>query len=243
WRLIGSDPVRMATNSFGVQNRGADNFFGYPETKGNPPAYNCGPQHQDSLRQIEHTALNGDVTRYEREEGYLAPPLFGVWATTPYLHNGSVPNLRAVLDSSLRPRLWQRQSTPPPAGLPDPAAQVIMGFDTNFDRAYDRGNLGWKYQEINCIDPSDANTIAVPYVSCSPDGDADPAVQQILAKFYGNVSSAWNISGQPFLTKQQVEQRKIYNTHLFSQGNSGHEFSDVLTAQEVDAVLEYLKTL
>src|SRR5205807_2120961 len=29
--------------------------------------------------------------------GYTARPLNGVWATAPYLHNGSVPNLYALL--------------------------------------------------------------------------------------------------------------------------------------------------
>ena len=40
--------------------------------------------------------------------GYLAPPLEGVWATAPYFHNGSVPTLAAVLDSSTRPKVWRR---------------------------------------------------------------------------------------------------------------------------------------
>ena len=34
--------------------------------------------------------------------GYQAPPLDGIWATAPYLHNGSVPTLRALLKSSER---------------------------------------------------------------------------------------------------------------------------------------------
>lgn len=38
---------------------------------------------------------------------YVAPPLRGVWATAPYFHNGSVPTLAAVLDSSKRPRVFQ----------------------------------------------------------------------------------------------------------------------------------------
>ena len=45
---------------------------------------------------------------FEGEPGYIAPPLDGIWATAPYFHNGSVPNLAAVLDSSLRPNLWTR---------------------------------------------------------------------------------------------------------------------------------------
>lgn len=45
--------------------------------------------------------------------GYIAPPLDGVWATAPYLHNGSVPNLETLLNSKLRPRYWQRSFTKP----------------------------------------------------------------------------------------------------------------------------------
>jgi len=40
--------------------------------------------------------------------GYVAPPLDGVWCTAPYLHNGSVPDLASLLDSSDRPDVWAR---------------------------------------------------------------------------------------------------------------------------------------
>ena len=57
-------------------------------------------------------------------EGYIAPPLDGIWITAPYLHNGSVPTLDAVLNSSSRPRYWSR----------------------SFDKPeYDYENPGWKF--------------------------------------------------------------------------------------------------
>lgn len=40
--------------------------------------------------------------------GYVAPPLDGIWASAPYLHNGSVPTLAALLDSKTRPVRWRR---------------------------------------------------------------------------------------------------------------------------------------
>ena len=40
--------------------------------------------------------------------GYIAPPLDGIWASAPYLHNGSVPTVEAVLNSSLRPEIWRK---------------------------------------------------------------------------------------------------------------------------------------
>ena len=95
--IIGTDPVRVNTNNEAVQVAGATNFFGYPPTAGT--AQDCGPQNRTDLR--------GD-----RALGYLAPPLYGVWATAPYLHNGSVPNIWEILKPSDRKPLWRRVSRP-----------------------------------------------------------------------------------------------------------------------------------
>jgi len=57
--------------------------------------------------------------------GYMAPPLDGVWATAPYLHNGSVPNLETLLESAKRPTYWSRT------------------FNSN---DYDLEAVGWKYK-------------------------------------------------------------------------------------------------
>jgi mono/diheme cytochrome c family protein len=58
-------------------------------------------------------------------KGYVAPPLDGIWATAPYLHNGSVPTLEDLLNSTQRPVFWKRS------------------FD---DKDYDWIKLGWKYE-------------------------------------------------------------------------------------------------
>lgn len=42
--------------------------------------------------------------------GYIAPPLDGVWATGPFLHNGSVPSIELVLNSKARPKFWKRKN-------------------------------------------------------------------------------------------------------------------------------------
>lgn len=62
--------------------------------------------------------------------GYQAPPLDGVWATAPYLHNGSVPTLSHLLNSSTRPPRFLR----PPS--------------TDFDH-YDRARVGWKFEPVD----------------------------------------------------------------------------------------------
>ena len=61
--------------------------------------------------------------------GYQAPPLDGIWATAPYLHNGSVPTLHALLDSST-----------PPGPLHPPTVDRFLHYDT--------AHVGWKFTEV-----------------------------------------------------------------------------------------------
>lgn len=69
--------------------------------------------------------------------GYIAPPLDGIWITAPYLHNGSVPTLEAVLNSKERPRYWQRDFK---------------------HLQYDYEKVGWKYEEKRKPDKKTYNT-------------------------------------------------------------------------------------
>ena len=50
----------------------------------------------------------GDDDTIADPGGYVAPPLDGIWASAPYLHNGSVPTLWHVLHPAERPKVWQR---------------------------------------------------------------------------------------------------------------------------------------
>jgi mono/diheme cytochrome c family protein len=62
------------------------------------------------------------------EMGYVAPPLDGVWATAPYLHNGSVPDLETLLNSTSRPSYWKRSQ--------------------NQQKNYDLKNVGLIYETV-----------------------------------------------------------------------------------------------
>ena len=49
--------------------------------------------------------------RFRKTDGYASQPLDGIWARSPYLHNGSVPTLRDLLDPPrARPAQWLRGS-------------------------------------------------------------------------------------------------------------------------------------
>ncbi len=53
----------------------------------------------------------GQTPIYLAVKGYIAPPLDGVWATAPYLHNGSVPTIWDLLTPASRPSVWTRTDT------------------------------------------------------------------------------------------------------------------------------------
>jgi mono/diheme cytochrome c family protein len=77
-------------------------------------------------------AQGSNAAKLVPSNGYVAPPLDGVWITAPYLHNGSVPTIEAVLNSKIRPTYWQRN------------------FD---DPVYDYQSLGWKYEQVTTPTP------------------------------------------------------------------------------------------
>ncbi|MBK7870397.1 MAG: c-type cytochrome [Saprospiraceae bacterium] len=69
-------------------------------------------------------ALSEPRSWFDMTQGYIAPPLDGIWATAPYLHNGSVPTLEDLLNSPQRPIYWQRSGN---------------SHDYNYNK------VGWKY--------------------------------------------------------------------------------------------------
>ena len=50
----------------------------------------------------------GKLEVVDEPEGYVAPPLDGIWASAPYFHNGSVPTLWHLLHTDQRPAVWTR---------------------------------------------------------------------------------------------------------------------------------------
>lgn len=238
--IIKTDAKRLDAINNGVQEAGSQHFFGYPETeKDTDPANDCGLLGRDKVMKAEG-----------RAKGYLAPPLYGVWASAPYFHNGSVPNLWEVLKSSDRKSFWRRASTPvpadqqlPPAKVPGLFGNVVMGYDTNIQRAFDGRKVGWKYDTLSC-DPFSTNGQLIPLLHCLPiEGFEESPVQSLLSALYGVNPVLWNLLYPPLFTDTQIEGRKIYNTKTYSHGNGGHTFSDVLTDKEREAIIEYLKTL
>lgn len=82
---IGTDPVRLRAIPLEGRQRYAESWFA---AAGEDP------------ESVQHTILDPD--------GYVAPPLDGIWASAPYFHNGSVPTLWHVLNPEQRPTVWRR---------------------------------------------------------------------------------------------------------------------------------------
>jgi hypothetical protein len=107
-------------------------------------------------------------THFRKTNGYANHPLDGIWLRGPYLHNGSVPTLRDLLE--------------PPENRP-----------VGFYRGYD-------------------------------------LIDQAKVGFVSDVPSA---DGQTFTR---------YDTGVAGNSNSGHVYGTTLTADEKNAVVEYMKS-
>jgi len=167
--LIGTDKWRLEGNSQIVADAARSNWF----------AYNDGPFNANGIplcADQNDTALRGN-----RALGYLAPPLYGVWATAPYFHNGAVPSIWEVLKPSDRKPIWRRISK---AAREDQAGKVVMGFDSTL-AGYDSAKVGWKYDALPC-----GVVGTMPYLDCSPDATG-VTIQDALGLAYANGGLVW----------------------------------------------------
>jgi mono/diheme cytochrome c family protein len=96
-----------------------------------PAVANGGVVHAPELVDWYNGSFYGQITRMEPNNpfpGYVAPPLDAVWATGPFLHNGSVPTIELVLNSAARPKYWKR-----------------IDYDSMH---FDEAALGWPWEEV-----------------------------------------------------------------------------------------------
>lgn len=123
--LVGTDPARL--DSYTPELAAAQNslYAGYPR---DPEACATAPRYTEEC-------YPGRFSHFRKTWGYANMPLDGLWLRAPYLHNGSVPDLRALLEpAAARPKVfyigydvydWER-----------------VGFVTDSARA---AGKGWRY--------------------------------------------------------------------------------------------------
>ncbi len=150
----------------------------------------------EDLAVAQNTLYSGYPWRFShfrKTFGYANLPLDGIWLRAPYLHNGSVPTLRDLLNSAAeRPPVFYR------------------GYDV-----FDQAKLGF-VSDVSRFDDE----------SRSKDEPANPR--------------------QYFRFDTQVKPGgatpRDRNEGNSNAGHEGPEYGTMLSSQEKDAIVEYLKT-
>jgi mono/diheme cytochrome c family protein len=99
-----------------------------------PVVAEAGVVHSPELVTWYNGSFYGSITRMEPNDpfpGYMPPPLDGIWATAPYLHNGSVPTIELVLNSAARPTYWKR-----------------VDLDSTH---FDEDAVGWPFESVESV--------------------------------------------------------------------------------------------
>lgn len=226
--VIGTDTARSDMLTPTLRAGWDSTYWGYPE---GTPGY-VAPEDKDPLTELldDMSPLRQPgLCGWQKDViGYQAPPLYGVWATAPYFHNGAVPTVEAVLDSSKRHTIWQRNLR---------SEGPVTGFDQRLE-AYDEQAMGWKHQAMTCQEMPGTQQI-----NCNPSDDKGPSMQQLVQNFLNSTLSWAGLLTIPDPAPDSIDKRLVYDSRILGNGNGGHEFTDVLTETERKAVIEYLKTL
>lgn len=88
-------------------------------------------------------AKGNNPAKLEPFNGYIAPPLDGIWATAPYLHNGSIPNLEAVINSKIRPAYWKRNFKNPVYQTAKMSVEFTTVIKPNQQKIYNTSKKGY----------------------------------------------------------------------------------------------------
>jgi hypothetical protein len=99
----------------------------------------------DGVRRPGREGMNGyRKNEWRALEAYRARPLNGIWATAPYLHNGSVPSLyQLLLPAERRDAVFHtgsRQFDPRNVGFATTAFEGGFRFDTKLPGNWNRGH-------------------------------------------------------------------------------------------------------
>jgi endo-cleaving rubber dioxygenase len=229
--VIGTDRARADELTPYLRDAYSTTWWAFPEGQ---PGW-VAPEDKNAIQEMLDDGLPPDqrvegACGWERGIiGYQAPPLYGVWATAPYFHNGSVPTVAQVLDSSSRPTLWRR---------PIKSIGTVEGFDLSIERAYDHERLGWKHDVLACSDMPGDSTL-----NCNPVDPEQPSIIQMVEGLLNQTFNWSSIVSVPDPTPGGIDKRLIFDARKLGNSNQGHDFSDALTAREKLAIIEYLKTL
>jgi hypothetical protein len=139
---VGTDPQRA--NSFGQPVAGGVPF----PTKVKPilDSLKARAFLDDGISTADQATMDANPVVWRATGQYLARPLTGIWATAPYLHNGSVPTLWHLLNPDQRPAKFivgNREYDPEKLGYSTEGTGWT--FDTSQPGNSNIGHAGDKY--------------------------------------------------------------------------------------------------
>jgi hypothetical protein len=160
-------------------------------------------------------------TSFKKTGGYANQPLDGLWARAPYLHNGSVPTLRDLLNPACSPAELDK------VGYPARPAEWGAWDATARDR--------WSSETRDNLTAADVKQIVAKSRAIS----RRPPVffrgydvyDQDRAGFVADVGEE---AGRSFTR---------FDVNVRGNGNGGHEWGQNLPDSDKDALVEYMKTL
>jgi hypothetical protein len=134
-RDIGTDRFRFDSYTWQLAANQSTIYAGYEKDWGFNPPY---PQ------RFQH---------FHKTHGYATMPLDGIWLRGPYLHNGSVPTLKDLLNpSSQRPRtffrgndVFDRENVGFVSDVPEQNGRKFYAFDTSKTGNGNMGHEGERY--------------------------------------------------------------------------------------------------
>jgi mono/diheme cytochrome c family protein len=126
-RTVFENTCSRCHGTYGANGSYPNLVLGLDEIGTDPELARSGMEDAERFIRWYNESFFGELARAAPAPGYIAPPLDGVWATAPYLHNGSVPTIETLLNSNRRPQFWTRS------------------FDST---DYDKQALGWNYTAL-----------------------------------------------------------------------------------------------
>jgi hypothetical protein len=222
--------------------------------------------HELAAGQNQLYAEYGDerFSHFRKTFGYANAPLDGLWLRAPYLHNGSVPTLRDLLEPvASRPAAfyrgydvydaarvgWEGSVAQEPADSAAANPHLIGRRYFLFETQPKTGKETGAFAEVTAIDPATRLvTLDQPLLRATHLTKIADATGRVLV---WDIPVEHSVAGERKLILERLPPDLVpglcldYSTpreRNEGNSNSGHEYGVELSAEDKDALVEYMKT-
>jgi hypothetical protein len=222
--------------------------------------------HELAAGQNQLYAEYGDerFSHFRKTFGYANAPLDGLWLRAPYLHNGSVPTLRDLLEpSAQRPTVfhrgydvydpvrvgWVTDVFVEPGDSAKTSPHLIGRRYFRFDTRAVPGDQTGYFAKVSAIDAATRVILLDrPLLRETPIVKVTDATGKIVL---WDIPVARSATGEMMITLAELPPELTVGSGLDystprerneGNGNQGHEYGTDLPAEDKDALVEFLKT-